>query len=100
MNPIPFLFEWRFIRGQGGAVVSSGSVQLWKNGNQELILRETGRGKRSHRSSTHLSSTHFPTTILNSSTASPRGQAHHVMCGTTVPEKRAIPGRPLSGDLH
>lgn len=71
-----------------------------KNGNQELILRETGKGKRSHRSSTHLSSTHFPTTILNSFTASPRGQAHHVMCSTTVPEKRAIPGRPLSGDLH
>lgn len=66
-----------------------------ENGNQDLILRQTGKSKPSHHSSSHLPSRLSPTAILYSIAVSPWGQAHHVTSCTTVPESRVVPAAPL-----
>lgn len=65
-----------------------------------LILRETGKSKRGHHSSPHPPiypltprRHHHHSTVSNSFTASPRGQAHHVMRCANVPES-GPPGLP------
>lgn len=60
------------IWGRGGGRCPLGRFSC-ENRNQELILRETGKSKRCHHSSSQLPSSLSPTTISDSFTVSPWG---------------------------
>lgn len=68
------MFPWwmEMIWERGGVWCPLGRFSC-ENRNQELILRETGKSKRCHHSSSHLPSSLSPTTISDSFTVSPWG---------------------------